>query len=70
MKACTHCRKPLTAERARFEVHDPVGVSGTFCTAQCYEDERMGKPLVPVRQGHGDADTLMPSEGIVRHAPA
>lgn len=60
---CAHCSLPLTKERGRFEVHDPHGLSGVFCTARCYEQARDGKP---VKRAHGDADTLMQEEGIVR----
>lgn len=63
---CTHCSTRL-AER-QFTVHDPHGVSGRFCGAACYEAARESKPVLPVRAQHGDADTLMPVEGIMRHA--
>lgn len=61
---CSHCSLPLTKERGRFEVHDPAGLSGVFCTSRCYEQAREGGK--PVKRAHGDADTLMQEEGIVR----
>lgn len=106
---CSHCSLPLTKERGRFEVHDPHGLSGVFCTARCYEQVReirenfaklspddqaqynsdlmlLGSAFIkvsadgsvayvppdqwnklkPVKRAHGDADTLMQEEGIVR----
>lgn len=41
MTLCRHCSVKL--KERRFVVHDPNGVSGNFCSADCYEATRTGR---------------------------
>lgn len=63
MTLCRHCSMKL--KERRFVVHDPNGVSGNFCSADCYEAVRTGKAVSTARSLHSDLDTLLPSEGIL-----